>query len=119
MKLTKLEQEVIGRVLADPALQPVKPAVDFEKVIVKDREFTGTGFFTEFEPSQELKLFDSGVSMRWGKVGAKLNASKLDTGYLVYVDDGYVTTIEGYTYGEDWPHEVEELELYELMPGAE
>ena len=38
---------------------------------------------------------------------------------LVFVDDGYVTTIEGYTYGDQWPDPVELIELYELEPGME
>jgi hypothetical protein len=105
--------------LADRELKPVRSTVDFDAVRVSDREFTGAGFLTEFEQSEELKLFDDGVSLRWGKVGARLNASRLETGYLVYVDDGYVTTVEGYTYGDEWPNRVEQIELYELKSGME
>ena len=74
---------------------------------------------TDFERSEELKLFDDSVSLRWGKVGARLNADQIETGYLVYVDDGYVTTVEGYTYGDEWPGSVERIELYALEPGVE
>lgn len=119
MKATELEKLVIGRMLADSELQPVKQTVNFDAVEAVDRELTGAGFLTEFGRSEEMKLFDTGVSLRWGKVGARLNSSKVETGYLVYVDDGYVTTIEGYTYGEEWPDKVEEIELYELKPGME
>jgi hypothetical protein len=119
MKANELEKAVIGSMLADRELKPAKPAVNFDAITVRDREFTGAGFLTEFERSEELKLFDGGVSLRWGKVGARLNSSKLETGYLVYVDDGYVTTVEGYTYGDEWPNQVEQIELYELKPGTE
>ena len=88
-------------------------------VTVSDREFTGAGFLTEFARSRELKLFEDGVYLQWGKVGARLNAAKLETGYLVYIDDGYLTTVEGYTYGEEWPGEVDQFELYELKLGME
>jgi len=118
-KVTKLEQIVIGRMLADHDLKPVRTAVNFDAVMVSDREFTGAGFFTEFERSEETKLFDDEVSLRWGKVGARLNASKVETGYLVYVDGGYLTTVEGYTYGDGWPDKVEQIEVYELEPGTE
>jgi hypothetical protein len=119
MKITELEKAVLQYMLADPELAPVRSAVNFDALTVSGREFTGAGFLTEFERSKELKLFDDGVSLRWGKVGARLNASKLESGYLVYVDDGYVTGIEGYTYGDEWPAQVEEIELYELKPGME
>jgi hypothetical protein len=49
-----------------------------------------------------------------GRVGAWLNVSRVETGYIVYVDGGYLTAMEGYTYGEDWPAEVEQVELYDL-----
>ena len=119
VKATELEKAVLGNMLADPQLKAAKSAVNFDAVNVTDRELTGVGFLTEFERSKELKLFDDGFSLRWGKLGARLNASKLETGYLVYVDNGYVTTIEGYTYGDEWPDQVENIELYELKPGME
>ena len=100
-------------------MKPVESTVNFEAVNVVDRELSGLGFLAEFERSEELKLFDAEVSLRWGKVGARLNASKIETGYLVYVDDGYITAVEGYTYGDEWPDEVEQIELYEMKPGME
>jgi hypothetical protein len=119
MKATALEQAVIGSMLADPELRPARSTVNLNAVTVRHRELTGVGFLTEFEPSENLHLFDADVSLRWGKIGARLNASKVETGYLVYVDDGYVTTVEGYTYGDEWPDQVEQFELYELKPGME
>lgn len=120
MKASELEKAVIERMLTDGELAPIsRSIINFNVVTVSDREFTGAGFLTEFERSEELKLFGLGVSLRWGKVGARLGASKVETGYLVYVDDGYITAIEGYTYGDEWPGQVEQMELYELMPGME
>jgi hypothetical protein len=119
MKASALEQAVVGQLLEEAELRPARVDVDFENVAVVGREFTGVGFLTEFEPSQELKLFADGVSLRWGKVGARLNAAKLETAYVVYVDNGYLTTIEGYTYGDDWPESIASFALYELEPGME
>jgi len=78
------------------------------------------GFMTEFVPSPELKLFDDNASLRWGDVGARLNTARTETGYLVYVDGGQITAVEGYTYGgEAWPGRVESVEWYELKEGME
>jgi len=119
MKVTELEKAVLERMLNEGELSLLKSTVNFDVVRVRDREFTGAGFLTEFERSEELKLFDEATSLRWGKVGARLNPSKIETGYLIYVDNGYVTTIEGYTYGDEWPHELVRIELYDLKPGEE
>ncbi|MDY7093938.1 MAG: hypothetical protein SX243_13280 [Acidobacteriota bacterium] len=119
MKLTELEASVLGRMFADNELPPRRGELHAEAVDVVDREFTGVGFLTELRRSPELKLFKDGVSMRWGEVGARLNATKIETGYLVYVDNGYVTAIEGYTYGDEWPAKVEQIEFYKLTSGTE
>lgn len=105
--------------LADRELKPTKYTVNFEAIELSNRAFTGAGFLTEFERSEELELFDAGVSLRWGKIGARLNTPRVETGYLVYVDNGYLTTVEGYTYGHEWPDKVEHFELYDLKPGTE
>lgn len=119
MRVTEIEKAVIESMLADRELKPLRFTVNFDAVTVSDREFTGAGFLTEFERSQELNLFDDGVSLRWGKVGARLNASKIETAYLVYVDNGYLTSVEGYTYGDEWPSQIDQMELYELKLGMD
>jgi hypothetical protein len=114
MKASNLEKVIITRFLEDPAVKPVKRSIDFESVDVVGREFTGVGFVTDFRRAEEMRLFGDDSSMRWGRVGAWLNVSRVETGYIVYVDGGYLTAMEGYTYGEDWPAEVEQVELYDL-----
>jgi hypothetical protein len=43
-----------------------------------------------------------GVSLRWTKAGARLGPSRIETGYVIYIDDGYIVAIEGHAYGEEW-----------------
>jgi hypothetical protein len=117
MKANKLEQAVIQRMLADQKVSPLRRQVDFDAVKVRNREFASLGFLTEFECSDELKLFAADVSLRWGKVGARLVPANVDTGYLVYVDDGFLVGIEGHTYGAEWPAQMDEFSLYELRNG--
>lgn len=119
MKANELEKLVIRSMLSDREIEPLRSSVNFDAVLIADRDLTGAGFLTEFQRSDELKLFGADVSLRWGKIGARLNASKVETGYVVYVDDGYVTSVEGYTYGDRWPDEIEQIELYELQQGME
>ena len=114
MKVTKLEAAVIARLLADKKAGVIKKGINFDEVVVASRDFTGAGFMTEFTKSAELKLFTDGTSMRWGKVGAKLNSLSLESGYVLYIDNGYLTTLEGYTYGEEWPIEIDAIDLYDL-----
>lgn len=119
MKPTNLELKVIERMLADRQLPskilPVCPS-DF---VVVERNFSGVGFFTSFEESNETRLFDSGFSLRWGKVSGRLN-SRVDVDFVVYVDDGYITGVEGCTFGKDlWPSSIDTFEISDLPECSE
>ena len=117
MKANKLERAVIERMMADENIKPRRRTLDFDAIGVTNREFVRLGFLTEFECSDELRLFDASTSLRWGKIGARLGPANVETGYLVYVDDGYLVGIEGHTYGGEWPAQMDEFRLYELSNG--
>ena len=119
MKPAKIEVAVINAMLRDAALRPIRMLIDFDSVAVQSREYTHVGFLTDFERSNELILFPRDTSLRWGGVGARLNSTKIETGYLVYVDNGYLTAVEGYTYGDEWPLAIEHYELYALVLGKD
>jgi len=114
-----LEKAVVEMLLNDRALLDKKKSVRWDAVAVKRRSMTGAGFLTEFEHSPELCVFGETVSLRWGKAGARLNDARIETGYLVYVDDGVITRVEGYTYGDEWPTSIDRIEMYEAIEGEE
>jgi hypothetical protein len=119
MQPSNLEKALVEKILGDLSVRPTKTSIRWDTVDVRSRSLTGAGFLTEFEPSPELKAFADEVSLRWGKVGARLNVTRTETGYLVYVDGGRITAVEGYTYGEEWPSKIDSIEWYELKEGSE
>lgn len=111
--LTGLEWAVLERFLEKSPVTPLRSNIVPHEIDVVKRAFSPIGFLTEFVASEKLKLFPDGVCLRWMKVGAWVNAQRTHVGFLVYVDDGSLNAIEGYTYcGEDWPPYVESFELY-------
>lgn len=114
MYLNELEKRVIQKFLDDKSLELIKRNINLDLINVDERELTGAGFLTQLTHCNELKVTYTTQSYQWGKLGAKLNESNIDTGYLIYVDNGYINTIEGYTYGgEEWPFKVTKIETYE------
>lgn len=114
MQITELERAVLKKMISDLRSPSNKPSIDLGMVRVKERHYTGAGFLTEFILTEDLKLCSEDVTMRWGNIGAKLNSSNIETGYLGYIDNGYLTALEGYTYGEPWPEHIEHFALYDL-----
>jgi len=86
------------------------------------REFTPTGFYTEFEVSRTTPAASTAVgSFGWVRsfVGQDLYAME----FILYVRDGYARMIEGYSYGDGYgdlnllsaaftePEDLEKLQL--------
>ena len=84
MQPNDLEKATVEKLLADKGVNPTRTSIRWNAVSIKSRSTTGAGFLTEFEPSPELKAFADEVSLRWGKVGARLNVGRTEcsTGQL-------------------------------------
>lgn len=101
---------------SDPTLVPSPRHVCGTQLTVLDRGLTGVGFITGFARTPETKLYEPPISTRWGKVLARLNRCT-GADFVVYVDDGHLTAVEGCTFGgEPWPDEITHFELRDL-PG--
>lgn len=83
----------------------------FSSLNIISRELSGVGFLTELEKSVELKAGKETETYKFGDLGATINAS-IETGYLMYIENGFLDAIEGYTYSENWPEEVNTIEFY-------
>lgn len=46
-------------------------------------------------------------------IGAKINGN-IEVGFFIHVEDGYLRKIEGYTFSEDWPEEIDSVEFFEI-----
>ena len=111
-----LEKAIFEMNLAgnDPLLAELRS--QFEKVIPGKREFTGVGFYLDLavKPgTQPLDISKFKNRVIFGVVGAKLGKDNIDSGYLIFIENGYFTLLEGYTYGDDkWPDDYLDFTMY-------
>lgn len=84
----------------------------FSDVTVSERDFTGVGFYTYFNPSAVLELEGFGERYLWTDTVGTINGN-FNVGFIVYVENGRITCIEchRYTFDSDWPDTVLEIEL--------
>ncbi len=71
----------------------------------KRREFTGHGFFTYFSDIMEKYVISRHSSEQLGKPAAVLNES-CTVGFVLFMKDGKITCLEGYTFGDPWPKKI-------------
>jgi hypothetical protein len=111
-ELTALERQVIATLLAPahPVMDALREQLDACKIA--SRQFTGVGFFSELvvadgvEPApvtrRQLDLSDATATMEGLEHGA---------GFVLFVREGVLDTLEGFTYDEPWPDAVGRFEI--------
>jgi hypothetical protein len=110
--LTDLEGAVLKALLegSHPVLDALRRQL--RTCDAQRREFTGYGFFTELrvQPDERPAPMPS-ERLRLGDVEAHIPGLEHGAGFLLYVDRGFLTMLEGYSYDEPWPVEVNNFTL--------
>jgi hypothetical protein len=108
--LTPIEREVMSMLLAgdDPDLHTL--TAQFAAATAIGRELTGVGFFVDFQvPSGCHRLGDRHFVI--GDVIGELDGLQHGAGFLLFVRDGIIKMLEGFSYDEPWPEEVRDFKL--------
>ncbi|HUF60189.1 MAG TPA: hypothetical protein VMR89_12055 [Actinomycetota bacterium] len=102
-ELDELERAVLEKLVAGDAPDLVKLQRQVAVCHVANREQTGHGFFTSFEvdPS-EAEPIESG-SARFGDVQAEIEGLEHGAGFLLFIANGSLDRLEGYSYEEPRP----------------
>lgn len=86
--------------------------------IVTDRKNTGSGFYVNFLVPSNAPRISANPSFEISNVVGKLNGGKLDVGFVLFVKDGGVSMLEGFTYGsEEWPQNISDFQLDYIKTG--
>ncbi len=109
--LNDIEKTVIEEFLKTKNIEIEDKVGFFEDVKIKDKEMSPVGFHTFLEKSEKLRVSDLDKTYKWGSLGITINRA-VETGYLIYVEQGYIDCIEGYTYEEDWPVKISSIKPY-------
>lgn len=109
--LTPLERQVMEMLLAGdhPSLEVLQE--QFQLADVVKRELTGAGFYLEFTLPQRADRLDAPKSFHLGDVEADIEGLEHGAGFVLYVREGAIDQLEGYSYDEPWPANVERFHL--------
>jgi hypothetical protein len=109
--LTPLEAQVIRMLLEGENAVLAILRQQAEQVRVSSRKMTGVGFFTDLALDPQAVRVAGSPSFRLGDVNGTAANVKHGLGFLLYVKDGVLRQLEGYTYDEPWPDVVRGLVL--------
>lgn len=104
MNHDEFEKKLMNMLLAgnDPVLDGLRK--QYLNSIVKTREFTGAGFYTNFELIGKTEPLSSSKTFQIGGIHASFNEIKEAFGFILFIEKGYLSFLEGYTLSSDiWP----------------
>jgi hypothetical protein len=112
MPLEPLEEAVLQKLL--DGNHPVLAALrrQLAGLEVKERRLTGVGFFTVFSTTEGVPpaAVPPGGSP-FGDVEATISGMEHGAGFLLWLSNGRIEKLEGYSYDEPWPYPVGEFSL--------
>jgi hypothetical protein len=109
--LTPLEKAVLDMMLDKPGEPFDTVRQQLATATVTKREFSGVGFFTNFELPADAPVRRDLPDATLGGVNAAFPNLQHGAGFLLFIRGGVVTTLEGYTYDEQWPTRTDEFSL--------
>jgi hypothetical protein len=113
-ELTPLESAVLGKLLEKRGEPFDAIREQLAHASVSSRKFTGVGFFTHFAIAPEAPIRRDLRDTELGDVGAKIPGLVDEAGFLLFIRDGVILFLEGYTYGDAaWPDPITEFSVFE------
>ena len=108
-ELTIFEKSVMAKLLcgSHPLLENLRNQL--AQCRISSREHTEVGFFVNFDV--ETKLSYSDVNLEIGDVDAKIDGVQHGVGFVLFIRQGRLSMLEGYTYGEPYPKDITQYTL--------
>jgi hypothetical protein len=117
--MSTLERAVLEKLLAGDHSSLAALRQQLEVASVGERTFTGVGFMTTLTVPQEAPRAPVQSHMvRMGDVIAEIDGLKHGAGFLLYIQDGVLDALEGYTYDEPWPDTIRRFTLKYMKEGS-
>jgi hypothetical protein len=110
--LSSLEHEVIATLLRPdhPVFEALR--LQFDRCEVAERRLTGVGFFTEL--SVQIDAAPAPVRpglLQLNGMVAAIDGLKHGAGFVLWIENGVLATLEGFSYDEPWPERVNDYSL--------
>lgn len=108
--LSLIEDAVLKKLLAGNLPLLVQLQQQLEVCSVEKREFTGFGFYTTLVVPGNIPR-SAGLNIKFGDVIGDIPGLPSGAGFLLYVRDGVLDMLEGYSYNEPWPATIDDFAL--------
>lgn len=110
--LNNLEAAVMDKLFTGDDMALALLRQQRQRLRVRTREYSGVGFFTEFDLPPDAPKLPVAGPIRFGDVLAEIDGMEHGAGFLIFVDNGLLTMLEGYSNAnEAWPETISSFRL--------
>ena len=111
MDLPKIEMDAL-KMLLEEAGRPYPELYEQLSVArIKNKKYTGVGFQLNLEIPHDAKRIKGSPTFPLALVFAEIKELKRGAGFVLFIKDGMLTQLEGFTYDEPWPDMISEYRL--------
>lgn len=107
----KFENDVMQKILHEDNALYEQLSKQYKCAVITNREFSGCGFFTKFNILDESLRLKDFMNIELGNTRAIIEGIKNGIGFVLFIRNGFITTLEGYTYDDKWPDNISDYQL--------
>lgn len=111
IKLSPFEEQVINKLLAGDSHVLAILRKQFGVATVTDRQFSGAGFVLEFNVPTHSPIISDDASFEITDVVADISGISNGAGFVLYIRNGKLASLEGFTFDEPWPDVISDFQL--------
>lgn len=105
-RFTELEQSVLNHLLDGDDRVLAKLRAQLADCRVQKRKMTGVGFFTDLIIPETAPRVEGREDFELGDVCADIDGLKHGAGFVLFVRNGAMDFLEGFSYDEPWPEQI-------------
>ncbi len=109
--LNRLERAVLAKLLDGDHHALFTLREQAETVHLLSRDFTRTGFFCKLQLPAGASILATEIDFHLGDVDATMDGLEFGAGFVLFIRNGSLDTLEGYSYEEPWPEVIRQFEL--------
>ena len=106
MKFDEFEKIIITDIIEQYPEYKQKLQSQFQKSIVAKRELSTYGFATYYTVLALEETLGADVNLPLGKHQWEINGLQNGSDYILWIKNGFISCLEGFSYNEPWPKEI-------------
>jgi hypothetical protein len=110
-QLSPLEKQVLRKLLEGQSKKLQLLQQQAELARIKTRDSTGVGFFAELSVPAELAIPELRKRFVLTGVSATIPGLAHGAGFALFIEEGRLMMLEGFSYDEPWPSKIEDFVL--------